>query len=124
MEKFGEHLKNQREKKGIRLEEIASITKIHLHSLELLESSQWEQLPPEPFIRGFIIAYAKYIGLEPQEVLERYYEETGRRKAATSILTSASDPTAGKPNTTTDTSDTPSELISAATSFQASTKIV
>jgi len=75
MENFGGYLKSQREKKGIRLEEIASITKIHLHSLELLEASQWQHLPPEPFIRGFITAYAKYVGLDPKEVLLQYSNE-------------------------------------------------
>lgn len=80
MDQFGAYLKTQRESKGIRLEEIASITKIHLHSLEMLEASRWEALPPEPFIRGFIIAYAKYVGLAPKETLERYFDATGKRK--------------------------------------------
>jgi cytoskeleton protein RodZ len=75
METFGSYLKTHREKKGIRLEEIASITKIHLHSLELLETGRWAQLPPEPFIRGFIIAYAKYVGLDPKQAISRYLEE-------------------------------------------------
>ncbi len=82
MDTFGAYLKAQREKKGIRLEEIASITKIHVHSLELLETNRWEQLPPEPFIRGFIIAYAKYVGLGTTEVMERYLEATGTPAAA------------------------------------------
>jgi cytoskeleton protein RodZ len=77
MENFGAYLKAHREKKGIRLEEIASITKIHPHSLELLENNKWEQLPPEPFIRGFILAYAKYVGLGTTEVLDKYREATG-----------------------------------------------
>lgn len=81
METFGEFLKNQREKKGVRLEEIASITKIHLHTLQFLEESEWEQLPPEPFIRGFIIAYAKYVGLDTHDTLERYALEVGKSKA-------------------------------------------
>lgn len=78
METFGEYLRSQREKKGIRLEEIASITKIHIHSLQHLEKGTWSELPPEPFIRGFITAYAKYVGLEPKDVLERYALEHGK----------------------------------------------
>lgn len=81
METFGEFLKNHREKKGIRLEEIASITKIHLHILQFLEEGAWKELPPEPFIRGFIIAYAKYVGLDTQDTLERYALEVGKSKA-------------------------------------------
>ncbi len=77
MDTFGAYLKAHREKKGIRLEEIASITKIHLHALELLEASKFDALPPEPFIRGFIIAYAKYVGIPTSEVLDKYRQSTG-----------------------------------------------
>ncbi len=73
--KLGEYLKSQREGKGIRLEEIASITKIHLHTLQLIETGEWKRLPPEPFIRGFITAYAKYVGLNPRDIMERYNQE-------------------------------------------------
>lgn len=75
METFGAYLKAHREKKGIRLEEIASITKINLYNLELLEAGNFSKLPPEPFIRGFIIAYSKYIGLDPNEAVGRYVDE-------------------------------------------------
>src|SRR3989338_9461251 len=74
MDQFGLYLKNQREAKNIRLEEIASITKIHLHNLQLLERGEWSQLPPEPFIRGFIIAYAKYVGLDTKDIVRRFLE--------------------------------------------------
>jgi len=42
-----------------------------------LEAGKWEQLPPEPFIRGFIVAYSKYVGLSQAEVMERFREVTG-----------------------------------------------
>ena len=73
----GDFLKNHREQKGIRLEEIASITKIHIHSLELIERESWSKLPPEPFIRGFLTAYAKYVGADPRETLRKFYEGRG-----------------------------------------------
>lgn len=76
MERFSEYLRTHRERKGIQLEEIASITKIHVRNLELMESGQWHELPPEPFIRGFIIAYAKYVGLDGKDALERFYAES------------------------------------------------
>lgn len=69
MENFGAYLKGKREAKNVRLEEIASITKIHIHNLRLLENGAWSELPPDPFIRGFIMAYAKYIGLDPKETV-------------------------------------------------------
>ncbi|MEZ4750140.1 MAG: helix-turn-helix domain-containing protein [Bdellovibrionota bacterium] len=75
METFGAYIKAQRETKAFALEEIASITKIHIHALQHLEAGRWEKLPPEPFLRGFVIAYAKYVGLDTQECLNRYTEE-------------------------------------------------
>jgi cytoskeletal protein RodZ len=74
MNSFGEYLKTLRDAKSVRLEEIASITKIHLHSLQMMEEDRWDELPPEPFIRGFIIAYAKYVGADLSLVLNKYKE--------------------------------------------------
>ncbi len=73
----GEFLRGHREQKGIRLEEIASITKIHIHHLELIERESWKDLPPEPFLRGFLTAYAKYVGADTREVLGKFYEGRG-----------------------------------------------
>ncbi len=108
MDSFGAYLKAHREKKGIRLEEIASITKIHLHALELLETNRFEQLPPEPFIRGFIIAYAKYVGLGTNEVLERYREATGIAPAPVAETVA---PETGRTPSSTPMVSTPSEII-------------
>jgi len=109
MDNFGHYLKTHREKKGIRLEEIASITKIHLHSLELLESSQWSHLPPEPFIRGFIIAYAKYVGLDPKETISKYLEELNIAPPAASAEPLATEAPAPRNDGTP--VPTPTELI-------------
>jgi len=97
MDSFGAYLKGHRESKGIRLEEIASITKIHLHNLELLEADQWEKLPPDPFLRGFIVAYGKYVGLEPKELLGRYLEVMNVAPVAASPTSADSSDTAPPP---------------------------
>lgn len=104
MDSFGAYLKGFRESKGIRLEEIASITKIHLHNLELLEADRWEKLPPDPFLRGFIVAYGKYVGLDTKELLGRYLESlgNGHSGATTSAATTAE---------VSDTSPPPGDLI-------------
>ena len=70
MQLFGTYLKEEREKREVRLEEIASSTKIHIQSLLLMEENRWKELPQEPFIRGFIAAYAKYLGLDSKETLK------------------------------------------------------
>lgn len=100
MEKFGHFLKAHRESKGIRLEEISSITKIHIHSLQMIEEDRWDDLPPEPFVRGFIVAYSKYIGLNPKEALQKFNElAKGQTPPAAPGLTD--EPSATEQNTLT-----------------------
>ena len=82
MERLGKFLKGQREKKGISLEEIASITKIQLRSLQLLEQDKWEELPPEPFIRGFVTAYAKCVGADLAEITQLVNETNPKQDAS------------------------------------------
>ncbi len=74
MESFGAFLKREREAKKVSLEEICQATKIRRAILEAIEGDKLEVLPPEVFVRGFIEAYAKYIGLDPEEVIYKYKE--------------------------------------------------
>lgn len=87
MESFGAYLKREREMRGIGLREVAQTTKIGLPLLEALESERFEVLGGEVFVRGFLRNYAKYLGLDAEDVVLRYdeyriktapAEETGR----------------------------------------------
>ena len=69
---FGAWLKDQRVSKKVSLEEIAAVTKIHISQLRNLEEG-WEGAAPAPaFVRGFIVSYAKHIGLDEAEVLSQF----------------------------------------------------
>lgn len=72
MELIGEYLKKEREAKGIPLKEIAGATHIGLRFLEAIEQEDFKTLPGEIFVRGFIKTYANYIGLDSNEILDRY----------------------------------------------------
>lgn len=73
-EQFGEYLRKQREIRGFSLEEIAEQTKISLRALRAIEAEDWEVLPAEIYVRGFIRSYCETIGLDPQEALLRFEE--------------------------------------------------
>ena len=77
---FGSYLKHERELRGISLEEIASVTKIHIKYLKALEAGQFDQLPGEVFIKGFIRSYGKAIGSNADELLTAYDETAGRER--------------------------------------------
>jgi cytoskeleton protein RodZ len=78
MESFGAYLKEEREARKISLEEIGRATKIRRAILEAIERDQGEVLLPEVVVKGFIGTYARYLGLDPKEVLSKYSErQTG-----------------------------------------------
>ena len=69
---LGEFLRQEREKRGITIEQVASATKIAVRLLHLLEADQYSELPAKPFIRGFVVSYVRFIGLDAKEVLTRF----------------------------------------------------
>lgn len=71
---IGEYLKHEREIRKIELSQIADITKISIRHLKAMEEGRLETLPSRVFVKGFIKAYSKCIGLNPEDVLYRYSE--------------------------------------------------
>ena len=69
---FGDELRKQREIRGISLKEIADSTKISKRYLEAIEKNDFAALPAPVFSRGFVREYARYLGLMPDEMVDRY----------------------------------------------------
>jgi cytoskeleton protein RodZ len=76
---FGEHLKREREMRGVSLEEISAATRISVRLLEALENEQWERLPGGIFNRGFIRSVAHFLGLDEEGLIAEYALETHER---------------------------------------------
>jgi transcriptional regulator with XRE-family HTH domain len=79
VENFGEYLKRERELRNISIEEISIVTKIKKNFLEALEKDEFDKLPGETFIKGFIRAYSNCIGLNGDEAILRYMEYKEKR---------------------------------------------
>ena len=77
MDELGPRLRDARAAKNLTLEEVAHATKIPRSSLACLEAGQFEALPAPVFVRGFIRAYARVVGVDPNPLV-RLYEATGR----------------------------------------------
>ena len=71
---FGKWIQQQRTLKNVSLEEIAAVTKVHIAQLKHLEADERSQLPAPAFVRGFLISYARHLGLSEDEVLAKYKE--------------------------------------------------
>jgi len=69
---FGDKLKREREMRAITLEEIAEATKIGTRSLRALEEEHFDQLPGGIFNKGFVRAYAKFLGIDEEQAVADY----------------------------------------------------
>jgi cytoskeleton protein RodZ len=76
---FGDHLRREREMRGVSLEEISKTTRIGVRFLEALEGEQWDRLPGGVFNRGFIRAVARYLGLDEERLVGEYALATNDR---------------------------------------------
>lgn len=72
MEPIGNYLRRERELRGIALDEVADTTRIPLRLLERLEEGRHAELPGEVFIKGYLRAYARAVGLKADEVVARH----------------------------------------------------
>src|SRR3989337_1211574 len=94
MESPGEYLKREREMRGVALKDIANATKIRPGLLSALEKNDFNAMPAAPFVKGFIQAYSKYLGIDVQDALLRY--ESYMRSLAEGEVTAPQE-TAAKP---------------------------
>lgn len=86
MASLGQELKKQRESRNISIDEMAAATKIVGRYLEALEQDRFDAIPAGFFVKGILRTYATYVGLDKNEVVEKYraagiLDEPGRAKA-------------------------------------------
>jgi cytoskeleton protein RodZ len=74
---FGEELRRERLIRDVSLEEISAATKISMRLLRALETSDLSRLPAPVFTRGFIRAYARHLGIDPDEMVNAFLADTG-----------------------------------------------
>jgi cytoskeletal protein RodZ len=79
MRGFGDQLKETREARGVTIEAVAKATRIAPRNLEALERSDLEGLPRGPFGKGYIRAYAEFLGIDAQPILEAYHSQERQR---------------------------------------------
>lgn len=68
----GATLREAREARGLKLEDLSRTTKIARGTLKALEEGNVEKLPATIFTRGFLKAYASEVGLDPEETADLY----------------------------------------------------
>lgn len=72
MERFGDELRMERERREITLESICAVTKVSVRHLEALEAGKYTDLPGGVFRKGIVRSYLSAVGLEEEGWLERF----------------------------------------------------
>jgi transcriptional regulator with XRE-family HTH domain len=78
---FGSWLRRQREVREITLREISQESKISLRYLEAIEQDKKGVLPAPVFVRGFLREYARFVGLDPDEVINYHMASVPKKEA-------------------------------------------
>ena len=78
---FGDKLRREREMRGITLSEISESTKISKRWLQALEDEHFDQLPGGVFNRGFVRAYARFLGINDEQAVADYVAASNEQPA-------------------------------------------
>jgi cytoskeletal protein RodZ len=77
---LGEKLKKMRSDKRIALNEVSRVTKIRLEYLQFLEEGNYDELPADVYVRGFLKSYGDFLGVEEQHLMKLFEKEKGIKK--------------------------------------------
>ncbi len=72
---IGEILKKKREELGRDLREISDSSKIRYDYLKALENGDFEKLPAEVYVKGYIQEYAKILNMNPETAIKEYIQQ-------------------------------------------------
>ena len=72
---IGESLRAARERVGVTLADAAAETRIRETNLAALEDERFDRLGGEVYVKGFLRSYARFLGIDPEPLIEAYREE-------------------------------------------------
>jgi cytoskeletal protein RodZ len=72
---IGAQLRASRESKGLSIETVAHATRVQPRILSAIELNDVAAIPPRPFGRGFVRAYAREIGLDAESIVSAYFAQ-------------------------------------------------
>ena len=68
----GPVLKMMREQRGLSIRTVSDTTKLSTRYIEGIEEENYKKLPARPYIRGFLVLYARTIGYESDRIVNDY----------------------------------------------------
>ena len=77
---LGERLKRLRSDRRISLVEVSRNIKVQIKYLESLENGEYDDLPADVYVRGFLKSFADFLGVDDKVLIRLYEKEKGIRK--------------------------------------------
>jgi cytoskeleton protein RodZ len=74
MESVGKYLKAEREFQNLSLQKVSESTKIREPLLKALEEDRYDLISSPVYVKGFLDAYARCLGLDSNEIILQYQE--------------------------------------------------
>lgn len=96
--RFGEMLLTRRRQMGLSIQQVANTIKIRPQIIEHFEMGDFAAMPQRGYAQGMIASYARFLGLNPREVVAAYFDElreferNGSVSAGSAFQEGATDP--------------------------------
>ena len=74
MESIGKYLKAERESQNLSLQKVSELTKIRELLLKALEEDRYDLISSPVYVKGFLDAYARCLGLDSNNIILQYQE--------------------------------------------------
>jgi cytoskeletal protein RodZ len=71
----GARLRQAREARGLSIADVARATRVQPRILEAIERNEAQAIPPRPYGRGFVRAYAAHIGNDPEQTVRDFFAQ-------------------------------------------------
>lgn len=76
-QRIGDILRNARKARGITVETLARELRLNERYIQALESSDYDQLPGDTYIRVYLRSLCVFLSLPPEDILKRFFDERG-----------------------------------------------
>ena len=73
--RFGGMLRERRRSLGLSIQQVANTIKIRPQIIEFFENGDFTSMPPRGYAQGMISSYARFLGLNPRDVVNAYFDE-------------------------------------------------
>jgi cytoskeletal protein RodZ len=86
VETLGQDFKRRREERKLSLKDVAEGTRVGVRFLTAIEADDFSALPGGIYTRSFVRAYAKFLGMDEEDVLARYRKQAATEEPAEPMM--------------------------------------